>query len=161
MKKKFLITVIMSFIIVVFIKSFFLTSYKVDGDSMSPTLQSGSYVFVNVLHDVFIQPKRNDIYFIKLNNNQTIVKRIVATPGDHVRVIHRQLYVNGEKTNYKDDTLKQLIQGNDAYGYTLPKQCFYVLGDHLKASTDSRTFGCVKLDEMLGKVVYTYWEDNK
>lgn len=161
MRKKLLLTVMMSFIIGVFIKSFFLTSYKVDGDSMTPTLKSGSYVLVNVIHDVFIHPQRNDIYFIKLNNNQTIVKRVVATPGDHVRVMHQQLYVNGEKTTFKDASLNQLIQGNDAYGYTLPKQCYYVLGDHLKTSTDSRTFGCVKLDEMLGKVVYTYWEDNK
>lgn len=154
-----IIPFIFGILFIIILRSFFISNYIIDGNSMEPTFFDGDRVLVNQFIDIAKAPEIDDIYFIKLNENEVIVKRIVATPNDYIKLSDNRLYINGERTHYKDSSLKTLLD-NPAVSYrTVPADCYLVIGDNLKESTDSRTFGCINSKQMLGKVIYTYWHN--
>ncbi|WP_165981041.1 signal peptidase I [Macrococcus lamae] len=147
----------MSLIIIIFIRSFIITTYAIEGQSMEPTFQSGDRVIINLVEDIFLPPDVGDIIFFKLNDNDTFVKRIIATPGDYIAVHQEHVYVNGEKVTKQAADYSSLLKVEDMKEQIVPKKCYIVLGDHLTDSIDSRQFGCVKEKYILGKVIDTYW----
>lgn len=119
---------------------------------MEPALPDGELAFVNVIGDVVKPVETHDIIFFKVNN-QTFVKRVVATPHDYLSVHRQYLYVNGERYSKQRADYQDLLNINGQYGQVLPEKCYIVLGDNLKESVDSRTFGCVNENEIIGKVI--------
>lgn len=158
--RRFILPVIFALFFIVLLRSFFISNYIIDGQSMEPTLSDGDRVFVNQFIDLAIPPEIDDIYFFKLNKNELMVKRIVARPHDYIKVDNNTLFVNGKQTRYHDASVKSLL-GNTKNDYrTVPDDCYLVMGDNIQMSTDSRTYGCIHRDQMLGKVIYTYWHKN-
>lgn len=143
-----------SFIIILLIRTFIITSYVVEGDSMTPTLKSGQRVVVSVIGDLFVPIKADDLIFFKLNEENTFVKRVVAVPGDYVNVHHRLLYVNGKKVKTSSADYSALLHLKGMNQQIVPEKCYIVLGDHLNESVDSRSFGCVNKAEIIGKVIF-------
>ncbi|GGH84491.1 signal peptidase I [Pullulanibacillus pueri] len=156
-------------IIAIVVRSFIFTNYIVDGSSMMPTLQDGNRLIVNKIDYDFTQPKRFDIIIFHATPTDDYVKRVIGLPGDTVQYKNDTLYVNGKK--YDEPYLKpykeQISQGNLTYDFTLkdipngqervPKGKVFVLGDNRRNSQDSRYFGFVDMDKIVGKVNVRYW----
>lgn len=145
---------VISFIFIVMIRSFVLTSYIVEGHSMTPTLHSGQRVVVSLLTDLFVPIAAGDVVFFKLNEENTFVKRVVAVPGDYINVHHHMLYVNGKKVKIAKSDFGSLLHIKGMDQQIVPEKCYIVLGDHLDESVDSRSFGCVNKAEIIGKVIF-------
>ena len=96
------------------------------------------------------------------DEKQLFIKRIIGLPGETVEIHDGQIFIDGSKTPLKDVTTKEFMQGS--FGpYTVPDNCYFVMGDNRNNSKDSRywehTF--VTDDEIVGKAFLRYWPLNK
>ena len=121
-------------------------------------------VFGNRLAYIFGEPKRFDIIIFRYpdDEKQLFIKRIIGLPGETVEIHDGQIFIDGSKTPLKDVTTKEFMQGS--FGpYTVPDNCYFVMGDNRNNSKDSRywehTF--VTDDEIVGKAFLRYWPLNK
>ena len=130
----------------------------VSGDSMAPTIHSGSIILTNRLgykNDLKGEITRGDI--ITLNHNGSVlVKRVVGLEGDKISFKDGLIYIN-------NNVLNETYLGSDVYTYCnetfeVPKGHFFVLGDNRKESNDSRTFfdPYVRYDYVYGRVIFSF-----
>ncbi len=157
--KEFLKTFLIALIIYLFI-SFFVKVGVVDGVSMQPTYQNGNYVVINRrVHNfnyndiiAFNYGDTEDEYFEEVYNqvsnyNYVLhIKRILGLPGDEVTIKDGSLYINNE---FKS---KATINLEDQH-YTLKDDEYFVQGDNINDSYDSRMHGPVKAEDIYGKIM--------
>jgi len=144
------------------------------GASMEPTMTVGDKVIINKLIYRWQKPKRGDIIALKMPENVEIpknipkdkfsflCKRIAAAGGDSIRVELGQIFLitDQEKIPDPNDLYKHQDVGDSFgvhYPYIVPENHYFVLGDNLQNSTDSRNFGSISKDMIIGKVVRIYW----
>ncbi|HET7580340.1 MAG TPA: signal peptidase I [Bacillales bacterium] len=155
-------------VIVWIIQSFFFANYVVHGQSMMPTIQDGNRVIVNKIDYDFGKPKRFQLIVFHYSKTEDFIKRVIGLPGDSLHYKNDVLYVNGKpmKEPYLKPYKKQLVSGNltkdftlkQVTGYkTVPKGHVFVMGDNRRNSYDSRYFGFVSMDKIVGKVDVRYW----
>lgn len=144
-------------IIIIFfsIRFFVLSTGIVQGSSMKPTFKDGDFFLVNKVGYLISKPDRYDIVqFIKKDTGEYVIKRIVALPGETLKIEGGDVYVkkrekfvklSHRKNEYTDlkKTKKQFSLG--------PKE-YFLLGDNRDFSVDSRNFGPVKRDLLIGRV---------
>ncbi len=139
------------------ISHFIFQSVEVDGKSMFPTLKNSDHYWLNHLAYIHTEPHRHDIVVLKdPQDGGLVVKRIIALPGESVSFNKGRVYVNGE---LQDEPY--LLDKTPTYAYEksadeficVGKDQYYVLGDNRKNSTDSRVFGPVPRQDILGKVI--------
>ena len=149
------------------INRYFYTPVLVDGDSMEPTLHNGDYLFLNVYSDidnfdivVFPPPDEED-------EDTRYIKRVIGVPGDTIEYHSDILYINGEEV--EENFLDYSVEGKDYYSSgnfslqsllgieEVPEGKYFVLGDNRLNSRDSRSFGLVDEEVILGKVAFRYW----
>jgi signal peptidase I len=178
---RFLTTIIA---IVLLIRAF-ISPFEVDGRSMSPNLHNHDRVFVNrarYLHidlnrllnlipgvdregsDVwfpFNTPKRGDIVVLNppLKSDKPYIKRIIGLPGDSIAFKNGYVYVNGVKLDepYIDGAITYCNSKEWCSIDRIPNGYVYVLGDNRPDSEDSRYFGPVSVNSLLGKAWLTNW----
>lgn len=153
MKKilKDLIPYIVILVVVVLIRTFIVTPIIVDGDSMSPTLTDDEMMLLNKLGSI----ERNDIVVIN-NEEGYIIKRVIALPGESIECRDGVIYINDEKYNDNfasktDDFVKQFLNDDE----------YFVMGDNRFVSMDSRIFGAVTKEEILGTTNFVIYPFNK
>jgi signal peptidase I len=155
-------------IIFAFIRTFFFSNYIVEGESMMPTLKDGNKLVVNKLGYQVGDLNRFDVIVFHANDKEDYVKRIIGLSGDTIEYRDDQLYINGHKyvesflEGYKqkahgirltgDFSLKEITGTN-----TVPEGKLFVLGDNRLGSWDSRQFGFISIDQVVGKVDLRYW----
>lgn len=121
----------------------------VHGQSMQPTLGDGALIMSSTVKDLSDLEHGDVITFHPAPNSQTsYVKRIVGLPGDVIEAQNDLLFVNG-----KSDGLSQPGTGTWK-PITVPPNAVFVLGDHRTASIDSRTIGCIPLQQICAKVIW-------
>ena len=133
----------------------FLPVLRIYGKSMRGTLDNGDIV-VSVKSS---NMKTGDVVAFYYNNN-ILVKRVIAGPGDWVDIDKDgNVFVNNEKLSepYLDD--KAYGETNIEFPYQVPESRIFVLGDHRSVSIDSRntSIGCVADEQIVGKIVYRVW----
>jgi signal peptidase I len=139
-----------------------ISSFEIDGPSMEPTLNQGERVLVK---NAMSGPLRRGELVVFHNptphlHDETLVKRVVALPGDRVEIMSHRVHVNG---------VREMIAGvNHLSVYDLDDREFtigdgevYVLGDNRSNSHDSTEFGPLPISELRGRVVYCYWPLNR
>lgn len=148
--KEFLKDVIVVVVVALLI-SFFVKPIIVKGSSMYPTLEDSDYLLVSKQAYNFGEPERGDIVVFpheEGNGDEALyIKRVVGVPGDHVEIEDGEVYINGLMLD------EEYINGNTTEGdvdYMVPEGRIYVLGDNRGNSSDSRFFGSVKYDEVVG-----------
>lgn len=155
-------------IIFAFIRAFFFSNYEVEGESMMPTLQDGNKLVVNKIGYQIGDLNRFDVIVFHANENEDYVKRIVGLPGDKIEYKGDQLYINGKLIKepfldkYREKTIGGRLTGdftlNEITGEdTVPEGRLFVLGDNRLGSWDSRHFGFISVDQVVGKVNLRYW----
>ena len=141
-------------IAVILIRTFIITPVRVDGASMDQTLEDGQILLLYKLSNI----DYGDIIVLdEEKEGEIIIKRIIGMPGDTVSIKDNTVYVNGEE-----------LEEDYAYGetsdyeeITLGDDEYFILGDNRPISKDSRYFGPVKEDEIIGKVIFRLWPFNK
>ncbi|OKQ00111.1 signal peptidase I [Paenibacillus sp. P46E] len=136
------------------------------GQSMQPTLLEGEKLIINKISLVFASPGRGDVIVLHdpstgPDRKEYLVKRVIGIPGDKVEVRNHKLYVNGK---LKDEPYVDTeIQDPDFAQLTLDKGTYFVMGDnrHAGASKDSRYFGAVSEDLLVGKAAFIWWPFGK
>lgn len=145
------IAVFLAFVIVYFVG----IRTSVIGVSMEPALYNGQEVLINRMVYEFARPKAGDVVVFLPNGNQNAhyyVKRVVACPGDSVRITDGILYVNGKATG--EDTYDLIADpGIAESGISLEADEYFVLGDNCNSSEDSRSgnIGPIPVDHIVGK----------
>jgi signal peptidase I len=141
------------------------------GSSMEPSFYTGERILVEKLSKHFSPFKRGDVVVLHPPGNDNIdyVKRVVGVPGDVVKIFDCKVYIkNGEQSFlYEEDYLKGDVctQGGakikDGRSFKIEADSFLVMGDNREHSMDSRAFGLVKKDRIIGKVVFRFWPLSK
>jgi signal peptidase I len=157
---------------------------QVPTESMKPTILVGDHFFIDklafpgnlpeVLHKYLPQRSisRGDIIVFKspVEGNIPFVKRVVAMPGEIVEIRNKDVYINGRKLKepykihvdpsvyHNDRWTPDDLKIRDNYGpHTVPSHSFFVMGDNRDNSNDSRYWGFVKDDAVMGKPLFVYW----
>ncbi|CDI68269.1 Possible signal peptidase I [Limosilactobacillus fermentum L930BB] len=174
-----LIPVAIGLIIALLVKQFAFQLVKVDGPSMQPNLQNNEWVVAVKTSKIH----RGSVIVFDANGvdpqvSQTTdyVKRVIALPGDTVEAKNGYIYVNGKKTNQSyiskyqrttgtgNWTLASISEENNwmkNMGATkVPKGMYFVLGDHRSVSNDSRYWGFVPKNKIVGVVKVGFWSSS-
>ncbi len=136
--------------------AFFLRIPQVTGPSMLPRVQPGELVLINTLAYRFGPIKRGDIVALARNEAtaQTFLKRVVALPGDRVRIDHGTLFVNDRPVL---EPYVSFPDHRNVAEMTVPARGLYVLGDNRAESEDSRVWGPVDENAVIGKALVGLW----
>lgn len=136
-------------IVVILINIFVCRPGVTVGESMEPTLHNHSPILINLECGI----ERKDVIVFSQENEGWLVKRVIGLPGDTVQIKHNVIYINGEPIT---DSVNIIM---DDYGIakkpvTLKENEYFVMGDNRNHSYDSRAFGPIKANQILGVVEY-------
>jgi len=158
-------TLLLALIVFVLVQLFVAQPYQVQQESMENTLMPNQYVLVDKLTPRFDPYHRGDIVVFNPPANwqedptgTPYIKRIIGIPGDTVEIHDGAVYVNGDKL---DEPYVYENQPTQATGqqssWTLTTDQYFVMGDHRAASQDSRVFGPITKDSIIGRAWLRYW----
>lgn len=130
---------------------------RVESISMQPNLAPGNFVIVNKLAYRFNStPELGEVVVFRypLNPDQIpYIKRVIGVPGDHVRVSDGQVFINGELLTEPYISVST-HRGGD---WDVPEGSIFVMGDNRNNSSDSRAWGFVPLENIIGRAEVIYW----
>jgi signal peptidase I len=154
-------------LLIFFAVHFSVQPFRVNGPSMQPNLHTNNLVLVNLLAYDFGSPQRGDVIVfhppIATDDSEYYVKRIIAVPGDTIKLTATAVYVDGKKlTEPYIDTLGPAdIENPDVVPtITLHKDQYWVMGDNRDNSQDSRFFGPITRSAIIGKAEVVIWPIN-
>lgn len=159
-----LIPIALAVIAAILLKTFVFANAVVPTGSMLNTIQEGDRIIASRLAYNNEDPQRYDVVIFKFpdDENQIFVKRVIGLPGETVEIVNGVVYVtktDGE-TVQLDDTFVTNCEHVGDYGpFTVPDDCYFMLGDNRNDSRDSRywTNRYVHKDKILGKVMFKYY----
>ncbi len=166
--------IVVALAIAMFIRTFIVQPYTIPSGSMMNTLIKGDCVLVNkFVYGIKIpftneylvnigEPARGDIVVFEypLDRSKDYIKRIVGLPGDTIAVHNKQLYVNGSRVDepYVIHIHPNVQLPQDNFGpITVPEGEYFMMGDNRDDSADSRVWGTVKRNLIVGKAWRLYW----
>ena len=169
---------VLALLLALFIRSFVVQAFKIPSGSMLPTLQVGDHILVNkFIYGLRLPltgwrllplraPGRGDVvvFVYPVDPSKDFIKRVVGIAGDVVHIRDKHVYINGDLWNdphafFADGSAS--VHGaspRDNYGpITVPAGHIFVMGDNRDRSYDSRFWGFVDLNEVMGKAFLIYW----
>jgi len=153
---------LVSLAISAFIIIFLYQPVKVEGVSMMPGLEDQERIFVNKFVYRWEPIQRGDIIVFRYprDTSKSYIKRVIGVAGDRVHIVKGQVYVNGEALD-EDYVPSDYADGRSYPELVVPRNSYFVLGDHRTMSSDSREFGPVNDRYIYGKAVFGYWPMEK
>jgi signal peptidase I len=138
------------------VSHYFLKSVQIVGVSMVPTLAENNHYLLNLWALHHREPQRNDIVVIRDPGDHGLsVKRIIAVPGESVLFKDGKVFVDGKQLSepyLSPDTLTFTYSQAKEQFITCGKDQYFVLGDNRLRSIDSRAYGAVSREDVLGLV---------
>jgi len=149
-----LIAIGLALVIIVFLYQ----PVKVEGTSMAPLLSDQERIFINKFVYRFEDIHRGDVvvFWYPLDRSKSFIKRVIGLPGETVDIRHGLLYVNGQVIP-EPYVPPQYTDVTDFGPVKVPKDSYFVMGDHRISSNDSRVFGPVASQFIYGRAVFAYW----
>jgi len=142
----------------VFIITFLYQPVRVEGTSMLPRLLDRDRLFINKFVYHFAAIERGDVVVFRYPHNPELsyIKRVIALPGDRLRIDEGRVYLNGQPI---DEPYVPLLYRDtrSLTEFVVPKDEYFVMGDHRSISSDSREFGPVERQLIYGKAALVYW----
>ncbi len=172
-------SIVVAFVLAMFIRTFFLQAFKIPSGSMRTTLLEGDRLLVNKLRygpqipftkkrlPGFSEPKRGDIIVFSYpeDRKRDFIKRLVGMGGETIEIRYGDIYVNGKLL--EEPRLKNIYYYNRGnYGemgkeVKIPEGHYFVLGDNSASSHDSRFWGFVPEADIIGRAEFIYWPLNR
>jgi signal peptidase I len=149
-------TVLPAIVIAVLINLFLAQATRVYGSSMEPNLHTNQRLVVEKVSYHLHAPRRGDVVVIRMPERgpELLIKRVIALAGETIEVRGGVVYIDGEPL--EESYLPRKTTGT--YGpTTIPEGNVFVMGDNRGASNDSRIFGPVPLDRVVGHAWVSYW----
>ena len=157
-------TLVIAGAIFVVIYAFLFRPFQVNGQSMYPNYDNGEYILTNLISLRLKTIDRGDVVVFEFpaNKEKDFIKRVIGIPGDEVMIKAGFVFVNEVKL----DESRYLTSGVRTYGGSfmpeskieiVPEGNYFVLGDNRNASSDSREWGYVTKDKIIGKSFLVYW----
>lgn len=162
-------TIAVALIIFFVIYNFVAQPHLVKGESMQPNYFEGEYILTSKLYNWMGTPERGDVIILKSPDDQDVqfIKRIIALPGEKIRLQDNQLYIynqdNPDGFALNEEYLRDDLAIPDGSflpeGSTIdvPEEQYVVMGDNRPASYDSRNWGTVPKENIVGKAFFIYW----
>ncbi len=189
-------SLLVTVVIAVFVITFIVQAFQIPSESMENTLLIGDYLLVDKAHFGpagiwnWLMPydkiKRGDIIVFRypVNPAQHFVKRVIGVPGDHIRIVNKQVLVNGRSVNepyvihnqfgmvpFRDDFpngdigpehlggtwTRELERLTEDGQLIVPENCYFAMGDNRDESYDSRYWGFVPRENIVGRPLLIYW----
>jgi len=168
----FIETLVTALAIFVIVYLFLFQPHSVKGNSMSTpfpeAFQDGEYFLTNKITYKFNEPKRSEVVVFKAPQNEEYdyIKRIIAIPGDTIKIRDGRVYLNAELLDESaylpaDSTTLagHFLKEGEEINITAGK--YFVLGDNRNHSSDSREWGLLPIKNIIGKAWFRYWPVNK
>jgi signal peptidase I len=136
------------------------------GSSMYPTLHDNDLLVASKISYKLHQPQRGDIIVFKPPDeaSRDFIKRIIALPGERLRISNGVVYINDQVLREPYLPEKWTYNNNwpaSGQDQLMPANEYFVMGDNRNHSSDSRTFGPIMLDSILGKAEVRIWPLNQ
>jgi len=140
--------------------------FKMSTQGMAPTLLPGDHFTIKKAAYQKDAPNRGDIIAFRYPADDTkiFVKRVVGLPQDRIEIRDKQVYVNGRRLmepyiQHTDPSILAVDQNprDNLPAVTVPANAYFVMGDNRESSLDSRYWGYVSRDKVLGKAIFIYW----
>jgi signal peptidase I len=179
--REYVESLVIAALIAFFVRSFFIQAFKIPSSSMEPTLLIGDHLLVNRLSYVMKVPF-TDLVFLNLGNpgrgdvivfrypidrSKDFIKRVIGLPGDTLEIRDKVVYVNGKRYDdshayFQDQSIVPgFMSPKDNLGpIEVPRNSYFVMGDNRDRSLDSRFWGFVKKDNLIGKALILYFSWN-
>ncbi|KKQ80136.1 MAG: Signal peptidase I [Candidatus Daviesbacteria bacterium GW2011_GWA1_38_7] len=149
--------------VLIVLRFFIAEPHRVSGNSMIPNFHDGDYIITNKVSLRFSIPQRGEVIILKnpRNTGQVFIKRVIALPQDRIKIFQGLVYINGQPVTepYLPQELK--TQGgaflSDDEEIVVPAGQYFVMGDNRNGSSDSREWGPVKTDLIIGQAWARYW----
>ena len=171
-------SILIALVLAMFIRTFFFEPFKIPSGSMRMTLIEGDRLFVSKMSygpkipwtkirlPGFSKPKRGDvIVFVNpVDHKRDFIKRLIALGGETVQIKEGDIYIDGKKINDPaiDNTYYYQKGQYGVEGPTvIPQGYCFVLGDNSKDSNDSRYWGFVPQEDIVGKAEFIFWPLNR
>ena len=169
-------SIIIAVLLALVIRAFVVQAFKIPSGSMIPTFQVGDRIFVNkFLYGAKVpftnirlpavrQPKRGDIIVFRSpeDGKKDFVKRLIAVEGETVEIRDGRIYIDNKVVEEPSSVRGVYYYNGGDYGsesqvIKVPKDSYYALGDNSSSSRDSRYWGFVPKNNLIGKVIVIYW----
>lgn len=156
--------ILLSLILAYFINGKLIANAQVPTSSMETTIMTDSRIIINRLAYHSALPERGDIVSFQCPDKPAssipYLKRIIALPGETIQGISGIVYING---NALDEPYVKELFHNDFGPYTVPKNCYFMMGDNRNNSWDSRYWKnkFVDIDAIMGKATLEYYPEFK
>lgn len=158
--------IVFAMIFVQLLNWYVLVPTQVKGYSMEPNFKDGQYVIVDRWAYWFSEPKRGDVIIFRAPSGDLYIKRVIALPGESVRVEGDRVYINGRELRehyIENEIQKRKLSGSyntrDFAGTVVPERHVFVMGDNRSRSMDSRSrsVGTVPYEQIIGRADLTVW----
>jgi signal peptidase I len=188
---EFVVIIAVALGLALLIQAFLVKPYRIPSGSMEPTLKIGQRVLVNRLGNNFGNPSVGDIIVFhppagaanndapcgvrittdepcpksinKEDTSTNFIKRLVAGPGDTIKIINGHLYRNGVRE--KDGYIRPCMDNGDTcdlpHPVKIPPGHWFMMGDNRGASDDSRFWGAIPRSWIIGQAFFTYWPPSR
>ena len=153
--------IIIALLIVVPIRYFVFQPFFVKGQSMEPAFENGDYLIIDELSYRFRNPERGEVVVFKYPNDpsQRYIKRIIGLPGETVEIQAGKITIisaKGEEPLNEEYLPASVLTLGDTK-MTLGAKEYFVLGDNRLASSDSRRWGSLPKEDIIGRVIIRAW----
>lgn len=161
--KETLETLVIAFVLAFVIRTFVVQGFWIPSGSMEPNLQVGDRLLAYKLFYGLDKVERGDVVVFRypLDPKKDYIKRVIGLPGDVVRIENKRIYVNGKPLDesyviHGDSWMRGYPR--DDYGPAeVPADSLFVMGDNRDFSADSRYWGFVPEDNLVGEAFLIYW----
>lgn len=163
----FVETIAIAGAIFVVVYAFLFRPFQVNGESMYPNYHNGEYILTNLITLRISDIERGDVVVFNapIDEDKDFIKRVIGVPGDKVAVENGKIILNGkvlDESEYLDPSV-YTEAGPFSANQTITVQpgTYFVVGDNRPNSSDSRAWGLVPQDKLIGKSMFVYWPLNR
>lgn len=164
----FVETIITALLFFIIIYLFLFQPHQVKGNSMHPSFEDNEYLLTNKITYRFKDPQRGEVVIFKAppKKEYDYIKRIIGLPNDTIMINDGKVYINGallDESDYLDENIytQPGAFSSEDEEIIIPANHYFVIGDNRTHSNDSREWGYIEKEDIIGKAWLSYWPPSK